>query len=351
VENKQIITVKELNYSVKKRSYKGCRSYFRPNFNEVSILKDINLQVLAGHIIGLVGPEGAGKTTLVEIIAGYIKPSQGTIEIESQLGTQTIQPHPAIKLISKTHSNLWPELSAREVLPLVREKYRIPQIELTDATNEIVELLGITDVIKTQSRKLSLANKLKCELLIALLANPEIIIIDGIFDEIDTASHRKLYELLSLIQNHWQLAIIITTHHIETINNLCQQIVLMDSGKVIYQGDLPELIQTYANYQYMDIMFERTIDTDMLANLGKVIEGEGLYVRLRIARDNKGPITSELLQKFPVKDIQVNEPPITEIAENVTRPVSENVSELISLQPEQPIDATPAESQVAETIE
>jgi ABC-2 type transport system ATP-binding protein len=284
------------------------------------LISNLNFAIAQGQILGIVGPEGAGKTILLEILAGKKQPSSGELTVagfKPDVNDSTYSAN--VKLISGEVRSLWPELSVKEVLPLIRQKYKLDHNDLNEYAADVAQLLGITDLIKVQSRKLNPQNKLKCELLLALMTKPQVLLLDDIFVGLEEGAVNKLKELITWIHGQWQLTTIVTSDKFSDMEQLVDAVGVMHKGSFIYSGTLAELADQHANFMYLNLSFEKNYDTSMLTMFGHILKAEGLTATLLIPREMKGRITSELLQKLPVKDMQAREMTSAEIVERIIK--------------------------------
>jgi ABC-2 type transport system ATP-binding protein len=309
------------------------RSLFSRKWESVDALKGVDLDVGPGEIVGLVGENGAGKTTLVKALAGIIHPTAGSAEV---LGHTPWQRKNAfrkqIALIMGQKAQLWWDLPAGDSFILLREIYQVPK-ELFQKNLEILsEALRVKDKLNIQIRRLSLGERMKMELIAALLHQPRVVFLDEPTIGLDLAAQRAIREFILDYRRRENPAMILTSHYMEDIEKLCERIVLMRKGEIVYDGSVAKMVSAYARHKVLTAHLRADIAGDNLEpgpvvggpprptiSLGEILEWNGSQLKIKVEREQAATVASHLLQNYPVADLSIDEEDIGTVIESMFR--------------------------------
>lgn len=220
----------------------------------VEAVKEINFNIEEGELVGFLGPNGAGKTTTLKILSGILYPSGGEAKV---LG---YTPHKRQKeyqkqfaLVMGQKNQLWWDLPAMESFILNKEIYEVPDKEFKDNLAELTELLDVKDVLDIQVRKLSLGQRMKCELIAALLHKPKVLFLDEPTIGLDVVAQKNIRDFIKKYNQEEKTTIILTSHYMEDISQLCKRIIIIDLGRIIYDGRLDDLMKKYASHKLLEV--------------------------------------------------------------------------------------------------
>lgn len=309
----------------KEPGFKGSvKSLFSRNWQEVHALKGVDLDVEAGEIVGLVGANGAGKTTLVKALAGVIHPTAGTAEV---LGFTPWQRKNAfrrqIALIMGQKAQLWWDLPAGDGFLLLREIYQVPKDKFKANLDALVSALGIEEKLGIQIRRLSLGERMKMELIAALLHGPKVVFLDEPTIGLDLTAQRAIREFILEYRRRESPAMILTSHYMEDIERLCKRIVLVAKGEVVYDGSLKAMMADYARHKVLTLHLHAdappatggTAAYDVPASIGQVVEATALTLQIKVPRGEVASASSWLLQNLPVADLAIAEEEVGTVIE------------------------------------
>ena len=301
------------------------RSLFNRQWHEVHALKNVSLHIQAGEIVGLIGANGAGKTTLVKCLSGILHPSSGTAKV---LGFTPWQRRNEfrrkIALIMGQKAQLWWDLPAADGFILLREIYRIPEPEFRRNLAELTEALSIGDKLTTQIRRLSLGERMKMELIAALLHQPQIVFLDEPTIGLDLTAQRSIRDFLLRYQAKHHPAMLLTSHYMEDIEKLCARIIILREGSIVYDGSLREVLERYATHKLVTVHWEVEGKENLTANplpepMGEITLREPGLLKVKVLRSRIAEASAHLLQNLPATDLSVEEEDIGNIIEALIR--------------------------------
>ena len=301
------------------------RSLFNRQWHEVHALKSVSLRIGAGEIVGIVGANGAGKTTLVKCLAGILHPTSGSARV---LGFNPWERRDGfrnqIALIMGQKAQLWWDLPAADGFMLLREIYRIPKAEYLKSLEELVDTLQVADQLTTQVRRLSLGERMKMELIAALLHHPKVVFLDEPTIGLDLTAQRAIRDFLLRYREAHQPAMLLTSHYMEDIERLCARIVIVREGEIVYDGGLQEVLSHYAPHKQLSLRWDPApgegLPSEIIpSSLGEIISYEPGTLKIKALRSKTAEVASLLLQRFPIADLNIEEEDIGNIIEALIR--------------------------------
>jgi ABC-2 type transport system ATP-binding protein len=273
-----VITVDHLTkyYQVhqKEPGMKGSlKSLFNRKYYDAKAVDDISFSIKEGELIGFIGPNGAGKTTTLKCLSGLLYPTSGKVEV---LGYTPFQrKHEFLKQISLVmgqKNQLWWDLPAIDSFLLNKEIYEISDKKYRETLDELTKLLDVADILQVQVRKLSLGQRMKCELIAALIHNPKILFLDEPTIGLDVVMQQKLRDFVKEYNKRYNATILLTSHYMKDVEQLCKRVIIIDHGKILYDGALADIVKKYVKNKTLTVVFEKPVDRQKLAKLGEVIK-------------------------------------------------------------------------------
>lgn len=301
--------------AIKEPGLKGAwNHFFNRRYHYVNAVKDVTFYLEPGEIVGFLGANGAGKTTTLKMLTGLIHPSQGRVRVA---GYQPFRrQHGFLKQMSlvmgQKQQLLW-DLPAIDSLKINAAVYEISDTDFRQRVGEFSEMLALGGKLNKPMRKLSLGERMKAELLAALLHHPQVLFLDEPTLGLDINAQASVREFLREYNHRHNATIILTSHYMADITALCERVILMHEGQLFYDGGLEELVEKFAPYREVVVEFADPLPAEKLRLYGEVEAIEGREARLIIRREDLTQTTTQLLTQLDVIDLKVNDPPIEEI--------------------------------------
>ncbi|MBY0517608.1 MAG: ATP-binding cassette domain-containing protein [Bacteriovoracaceae bacterium] len=284
-------------------------------------LKNVSLEIKQGEMVGLIGANGAGKTTLVKVLAGIIHPTDGKVDV---LGfnpwDRSDKLRSQMALIMGQKAQLWYDLPALDSYMLLKEIYQIPDVLYKQQIEFLADVLQIKDQLKVQVRKLSLGERMKVELMGALLHRPNVVYLDEPTIGLDLMAQKAVRQFLKDYQKEFKPIILLTSHYMEDIKELCPRVILIKSGELIYDGALQTIQTQFGERKKLVLTFEDklTAPPQIPSELG-TLEVQDNKLSLTTTRQKLNPAMDFLLKNFQPQDVTIQDPPIEEVIESFLR--------------------------------
>ena len=294
------------------------RGLFRRDYEKVHAVQDVSFQVEEGELVGFLGPNGAGKTTTLKMLSGLLYPTSGTARV---LGFTPWERKDGYRrqfaLLLGQKNQLWWDLPARESLELNARIYGLSRADFERTVGELSELLNVRAQLATPVRELSLGERMKCELIAALLHQPRVLFLDEPTIGLDVVSSQVVREFLRRHNRTRRTTILLTSHYMADIQELCERVIIVDHGKLFFDGRLEEILDRFARHKIVTIRWEpagaATAERLNPARHGDVMERMPDGVKLKVPRDRVIASVKALLDELPVRDVSVEEVPIEDV--------------------------------------
>ncbi|HAB18586.1 MAG TPA: ATP-binding cassette domain-containing protein [Verrucomicrobiota bacterium] len=296
------------------------RGLFRREYQTVTAVKDISFRIEEGEFVGFLGPNGAGKTTTLKMLAGLVFPTTGTASVLGYIPWKREDGYRRqFALLLGQKNQLWWDLPARESLELNARIYGLPTSEFQRTVDELSELLNVKDKLATAVRELSLGERMKCELIAALLHRPKVLFLDEPTIGLDVVSSRVVRDFLRRHNRTRRTTIVLTSHYMADIQELCERVIIIDHGTIFFDGRLDEILGRFAGHKIVTLRFDRADQCDGCdpTRFGEIIERTPDGLKLKVPRDRVIASVKALLDELPVKDFAVEEVPIEDIIRQV----------------------------------
>jgi ABC-2 type transport system ATP-binding protein len=296
------------------------RSLFHRTSRVVEALKGVDLTVGRGEFVALLGPNGAGKTTLLKLLSGIITPSRGTARVLGHVPWERADDfRRRFALVMGQRNQLWWDLPAAESFRLHQEIYRMEPARFQRIRDELVDLLDVRRLILQPVRELSLGERMKLELVAALLHEPEVLFLDEPTIGLDVVAQHTIHEFLRTVQRQRRMTVVLTTHYMKDVAALCERVVVITRGQILYDGSLAEIVDRFTTHKIVTLDFDEAPDQRRIEALGFPCEVRGPRVILRIDRGRIADVLPELLRAEGVRDVSVEDVPLEEIVAGLFR--------------------------------
>ena len=302
----------------KEAGFKGSiQSLIRRQTVEKTAIRKFDLSIDKGEFVGLIGPNGAGKTTLIKMLTGIIHPTEGEVTV---FGFTPYQLKDDFKknfaVVMGQKSQLWWDLPAEDSFLLNKALYGIPDPEYRQSLGFFSELLGISGLVKIPVRNLSLGERMKMELVLALLHNPRVLFLDEPTIGMDAVAQKQIRQFLKEINEAKGVTIILTSHYMEDIKHLCKRTIVVRNGIKIYDGDLAALLDKYRNYRIISISFETAADLNIEMPVEWLEKGPYKAV-LKVPKEEAKAVLYHIMANQEVEDIRIEDEDLGGVVEKI----------------------------------
>ena len=314
-----MIEVRSLSksYRVHKRApgiAAALRSVLKRRYETVKAVDDLSFQIADGERVGFLGPNGAGKTTTLKVLAGLLHPTSGDVRVGSYV-PYTRDPR-FLKLITlvmgQKQQLLW-DLPPADTYAMNRAIYDVPRAQADETVRTLTELLEIGDLIHKPTRQLSLGERMKCELVAALLHRPRVLFLDEPTIGLDVSMQAKMRDFIREYNERFGAAVLLTSHYMDDVVALCPRVVVIDRGRLIYDGDLRELVRRVRPDKHVTIRLSKPVDRADLARMGTVVSADAAQAVLAVPAAQASAVVRDALATLPIVDLTIEEPPLEEV--------------------------------------
>ncbi|MDF2924898.1 MAG: ATP-binding cassette protein [Paenibacillaceae bacterium] len=320
------------------------RDLFKREFRTISAVKDISFQIPQGEICGYIGENGAGKSTTIKMLTGILVPTSGHIRVNGFVPFKEREAFVrGIGVVFGQRSQLWWDIGVIESFRLLRKVYRVSEQDFKQRLDELVERLQLSDILNRPVRKLSLGQRMRCELAASLLHNPSILFLDEPTIGLDIMVKTEIREFLKSMNKRYGTTILLTTHDLQDIEALCSRVIMLDDGSIIYDGSLEELKNRWGRGKELVLQYASSVNLPLLQELTEGLDVEWSQENERTARvwvpsdkTNVSEVLGRVVGAADLEDIRIIETQtddiVREIYKSGSAAVREKVAELASAQ-------------------
>jgi ABC-2 type transport system ATP-binding protein len=319
------ITVRELSKSyrvaVKEPGVRGAlRHLLRREHREIAAVTGVSFDIAPGEVVGFLGANGAGKTTTLKMLTGLIRPTSGAARVAGEVPFERKRRFlQNITLVMGQKQQLMWDLPAIDSLRVNAAVYGIEPREAEARTTELAEMLDIVRQLEQPVRKLSLGERMKCELLAALLHRPQILMLDEPTLGLDVNAQDAMRRFLREYNQRHGATVLLTSHYMADIVALCPRVLLIHEGRLIYDGSLAGLVERFAPYRQIRIELASAVSREELARFGEVEALEGLRAFLIVKRSELTAVVARVLAELRPTDLSVSDPPVEQVVGRLFR--------------------------------
>lgn len=303
------------------------RDLFTRNYKVVPAVNDINFTIKQGEMVGYIGENGAGKSTTIKMLTGILTPTAGQIMVNG------MNPHKererfvqTIGVVFGQRSQLWWDIAVQESFRLLKKVYKVSDAQYNDHMDHVIKTLDIEPLLDKPVRKLSLGQRMRCELAAALIHNPPLLFLDEPTIGLDVLVKLKIREFLKEINQKYNTTVLLTTHDLSDIEALCERVIMLDDGKIIYDGALASLKEKWGDGKDLQFQFLQQVDLSDLQKLTNYyplsweVDQDNQTFTVHVENDNDELISNliaKIVSTYKVKDLKINELSTEEIVRNI----------------------------------
>jgi ABC-2 type transport system ATP-binding protein len=326
-----VIEVKNLRKEFKAYSsrtgLKGAfRDLFTRNYKIVPAVNDINLSIKQGEMVGYIGENGAGKSTTIKMLTGILTPTSGQIIVNG------MNPHKererfvqTIGVVFGQRSQLWWDIAVQESFRLLKKVYKVSDAHYNEHMNHVIKTLDIDPLLDKPVRKLSLGQRMRCELAAALIHNPPLLFLDEPTIGLDVLVKLKIREFLKEINEKYNTTILLTTHDLSDIEALCERVIMLDEGKIIYDGGLRNLKENWAEGKELQFQFLEKVGITKIKEVTsgmpvkwEMDEKDAVFIANLEDNDELiSQVIAKVVAAIKIKDMKIMETSTEEIIRNI----------------------------------
>jgi ABC-2 type transport system ATP-binding protein len=292
------------------------RGLFKRTYDAVNAVDNVSFRIEEGEFVGFLGPNGAGKTTTLKMLSGLLHPSGGQARVLGCVPWERKDEYRRqFALLLGQKNQLWWDLPARDSLELNARIYGLPQEQFRRTVDELSSMLSVADKLSTAVRELSLGERMKCELIASLLHQPRVLFLDEPTIGLDVVSQRVVRDFLREHNQKRKTTIILTSHYMADIQELCERVIIIDHGKLFFDGRLNDILDRFADFKLVTVQFQASTNSAPIdpSRYGEVVESTPVSLRLKVKRDRVIPACKALLDELPILDIDIQEVPVEDI--------------------------------------
>ncbi|MEM7452810.1 MAG: ABC transporter ATP-binding protein [Planctomycetota bacterium] len=288
---------------------------FKREYRTVEAVRGIDLQVEEGEFVAFLGPNGAGKTTTLKLLSGVINPDSGSCSVMGFTPWERRNEYRRrFALVMGQKNQLWWDLPALESFRLHQHIYRIDPVEFNRTRDELAEMLDCAHLLKQPVRELSLGERMKMELIAALLHSPDVLFLDEPTIGLDVIAQHRIQEFLREYQQQRRNTILLTSHYMKDIAALCKRVVIIANGAIYHDGSLDDIVDRFGSDKIVTLqMPDENEIKEVAASLSQVVSIDPPRLKFHVNRDEVGVTLSRILTNYRVSDVAVEDPPLEEV--------------------------------------
>ncbi len=281
-------------------------------YHEVPAVQGIDLQVHQGEFVAFLGPNGAGKTTTLKLLSGVINPTAGHATVLGHIPWKRENAYRRrFALVMGQKNQLWWDLPAQESFRLHQKIYRIETEQFDRSLNELIDVLDVSKLLKQPVRELSLGERMKMELIAALLHSPDILFLDEPTIGLDVVAQHNIQQFLRHYQQTRKITVLLTSHYMKDITALCKRVVIIAKGRIHYDGSLKGITDQFGGYKILTVQFADDIESPPdLSKYGTVQSIQPPQVTIQVPRAEVASVLSHVLNQHDIADVSVEDPPL-----------------------------------------
>jgi len=291
--------------------------FYRPQ-RTVHAVENVSFEIKQGELVGFIGPNGAGKTTTLKCLSGLLYPSSGNISVLGfKPSDRKYEYLNQIGFVMGQKNQLWWDIPPQETFLLNKAIYNISDTDYQKRLDFFIKTLDIGDIISVQTKKLSLGQRMKCEFVAALLHNPKVLFLDEPTIGLDVIAAQKIRDFVKEINQQFKTTVILTSHNMNDVKELCKRVILIDQGRIKFDGLLSNLTKKFAELKILKFVFENKISKTDIKKFGEIVDGDGYSYTIKVSKEKYLSVASKILTTLPVTDLNIEDTPIEDVIRQV----------------------------------
>ena len=335
----------EVNNLVKKyriiEKEEGIKGYFKhlikPKYKEFNAVNGINFNIEEGELVGYIGENGAGKSTTIKMLTGLLTPTSGNVVVNGIIPSKKrIENNKNIGAVFGQKTQLWWDLPVIESFRLIKKMYKIPENEYRNNLKKFAEILDLNDLLEKQVKNLSLGQKMRCEIAATFLHNPKIVYLDEPTIGLDVFVKEKIRKFIKEVNKEKKTTVILTTHDLNDIEDVCDRIILLDKGQIIYDGTKQKFKDTYGKYVIAELIInnktEKLSKNIDLKNI-EILEETERKLKMKFSHEEITivKIMDEISKYCDIEDIHMKESELEDILKEIYKGAHTNGKNNVSV--------------------
>lgn len=335
----------EVNNLVKKyriiEKEEGIKGYFKhlikPKYKEFNAVNGINFNIKEGELVGYIGENGAGKSTTIKMLTGLLTPTSGNVVVNGIIpNKKRIENNKNIGAVFGQKTQLWWDLPVIESFRLIKKMYKIPENEYRNNLKKFAEILDLNDLLEKQVKNLSLGQKMRCEIAATFLHNPKIVYLDEPTIGLDVLVKEKIRKFIKEINKEKKTTVILTTHDLNDIEDVCDRIILLDKGQIIYDGTKQKFKDTYGKYVIAELIVNnktKELSKDIDLENVEILEENERKLKMKFSHEEITivKIMDEISKYCDIEDIHMKESELEDILKEIYKGVHTNGKNNVSI--------------------
>ena len=295
------------------------KSLFRREYKTVTAVGGVSFSIRQGEMVAFLGPNGAGKTTTLKLLSGLIYPTGGDASVLGYTPwKREIAYRRRFSLVMGQKNQLWWDLPAQESFRLHEAIYHIEPAQFQRRLDELTDLLEVRKLVGQPVRELSLGERMRMELIAALLHSPDLLLLDEPTIGLDVVSQRKVQEFLKHYQRERQITVLLTSHYMKDVEALCERAVIINQGLIRHDGPLTSIVEKFSQHKVIELQFAAELPASTeLERFGTVFDIKSPRLKLRVPRSEVAQTLTTLLGRYEIEDVSVQDRPLEEVIAEV----------------------------------
>src|SRR6516162_6946073 len=305
-------------YQKREGLFGAVRGLFRRRYKEVRAVEDVNFSIEPGEIVAFLGPNGAGKTTTLKMLSGLIYPTRGEARVLDFVPWERADAfRRRFALVMGQKNQLWWDLPAADSFQLHREIYSLPLDEFNRTVGELTEMFDVGELTRQPVRELSLGERMKMELIAALLHRPQLLLLDEPTIGLDVVAQATIQRCLKDYNATKGVTMLLTSHYMRDVEALCPRVLVIAHGKLIYDGPLARIVEKFGQSKLVKLQFDGDGVPAELAEFGEVTKQAGPEAVLSVERGRVPEVMGAILERYTVLDVNIQDPPLDQVIARV----------------------------------